>query len=422
MVPLKTTLINTGSELLIGRVLNTHQQWLGRQLTDLGYQTVQQITVEDSGEAIRDALITGFKNGPLVVITGGLGPTSDDMTRPILADFLNMPLVRDEVTASKIQAFFASRNRPMSEDVLVQAMIPQGAVILPNDNGTAPGLWIKATLPGASHSGGYLLMLPGPPRELHPMFSTYAVPLLLRDAPSQCARVYKTLRTTGIGESRAACLIEQGLAKAVSEGLQIGYCARPGEVDIRLSTPKSDNLSLLEGAVSLVRTRLKQWVFTEDDADTLEAVVLRLLKEEKRTLSLAESCTGGHIANLITHVPGASAVLKGGIVAYANEVKTDILGVDAGVLERCGAVSEEVAIQMAQGVRRVLKTDYSLAVTGIAGPDGGSLEKPVGTVCIALAHSQGCKVVTYHNPVDRVSFKHLTAQQALDLLRRAVAC
>jgi nicotinamide-nucleotide amidase len=260
-------------------------------------------------------------------------------------------------------------------------------------------------------------MLPGPPRELRPMFTASVVPLLHRILPLASPFVCRTLRTTGIGESMVEERIDGPLKPAVATGLQLGYCARPGQVDVRLAASGPEAERVVSGAETVVRKLLRQHLYGVED-DELETVIVRRLTERQQTLALAESCTGGAIAHRVTNVPGASKVLLAGLVTYSNVAKQTFLGVSAATLAQHGAVSEAVAGEMAEGARRQTGADYALAVTGIAGPGGGTPDKPVGTVFIALAGPAGTVVQANFNPYDRETFKGATAQQALELLRR----
>jgi len=425
---LKIELINTGAELLLGRVLNTHQQWLCRKLTDLGYEVSRQVCVSDDGKAIQAAVGESLGRADLVLTTGGLGPTSDDLTRDCIADLLGRKLVLDSATLSHIESYFASRRRAMPASTRVQAMVPEGARVLPNPNGTAPGLAIEVSPnPYRNHGleGGigaaksWLVMLPGPPRELQPMFAESVVPLLREEFPLPTKFICRTFKTAGLGESLVEQKIRGPLQSLVQSGLELGYCARIGEVDVRLAARGAEGAKLVETGARILRDRIGPIIFGTED-DTMEAVVIRCLTERGKTLAVAESCTGGLIAHRLTNVPGASAVLMSGLVTYSNEAKRDLLGVRAESLLEAGAVSEVVAREMAEGARRRFKVDYALAVTGIAGPTGGTADKPVGTVFIALASDRGTTVQLQFNPFDRETFKFVTSQQALDLLRRAV--
>jgi nicotinamide-nucleotide amidase len=407
-------LINTGAELLVGRVLNTHQQWLCRQLTDLGYEVSRQVCVPDGSGPIQAAIREALARADLVIATGGLGPTSDDLTRDAIAQMLGQRLTLHPPTLAWIEQFFSVRHRPMPASVHVQAMIPEGALILPNPNGTAPGLAMEVV------SGKqWLILLPGPPRELRPMFLESVVPLLQRAFPQPSKFLCRTFKTTGLGESVVEEKIAGPFQPLVRAGLELAYCARVGEVDVRLAARGESAETLLTGGGRLIRELLGPVIFGEGD-DSMESVIIQLLAGRNLTLAVAESCTGGFLAHRLTNVPGASAVFLGGAVTYSNQAKQDILGVQAETLREHGAVSKPVARAMAEGVRRLLQADFALAVTGIAGPGGGTTEKPVGTAFIALATKLDTTVQLQYSPVDRETFKFVVSQRALDMLRHAL--
>ena len=414
-------LINTGSELMLGRVLNTHQQWLCRQLADLGYVVARQVAVPDTASDIEQAVREALARADLIITTGGLGPTSDDLTRDLVARLLKRDLREDSAVLARISRVVERLKRPMPERTRVQALVPEGATVLTNAHGTAPGLAMEVR-PNPFRSAGrptWLIMLPGPPRELRPMFADSVVPLLRRVLPLEGNFVCRTLRTTGIGESVVEEKISGPLHPQVEAGLDLGYCARPGQVDVRLAAHGAEAEQRVRDAEVIVWELLGAHIYGVEDED-LETVIVRLLTERKATLALAESCTGGCIAHRVTNVPGASAVLLAGLVTYSNAAKQKYLGVHADTLARHGAVSEAVAREMAEGARLQTQADYALSVTGIAGPAGGTPDKPVGTVFIALAGPPGTVVRHHVNPFDRETFKQVTAQQALDLLRRAI--
>jgi nicotinamide-nucleotide amidase len=297
----------------------------------------------------------------------------------------------------------------------VQALVPDGARVLPNAVGTAPGLAMEVAAGEFRSAKTWLFMLPGPPRELYPMFLDHVLPMIRSVLPLDERLACRTLRTSGIGESMVEERIAGPLDDLVRQGLELGYCARTGEVDVRFvgSAP------LVSEAEQIARKILGNYVFGVDD-QRIEEVLVTLLIERKQKLAIAESCTGGLISNRITNVPGASAVLLAGMVTYSNEAKENFLAVSADSLKMHGAVSEVVAREMAQGARVRTGADYALSVTGIAGPSGGTDEKPVGTVYIGLAGPGRLLAKKMFNPYDRETFKHVTSQQALDLLRRFV--
>ncbi len=414
-------LINTGSELMLGRVLNTHQQWLCRQLADLGYVVSRQVAIADTAAAIEATVRESLARADIIITTGGLGPTSDDLTRDLIARVLGRKLIEDPVILARLQEFFASRKRVMPESTRVQAQVPEGALILPNAHGTAPGLAIELSpnLYRENRRASWLIMLPGPPRELRPMFTCVVAPLLARIAAPATPYHCRILRTTGIGESVLAEQIAPALEAIVAQGLDLGYCARLGQVDIRLAAQSASAAALVDSAERLVRERVGAHIFGTGDEEP-ETLIVRLLTERKQTLAVAESCTGGGLANRLTNVPGASAVLLAGVVSYSNAAKQLFLGVKAETLEEHGAVSKPVAREMAEGVRSRTGADYALSMTGIAGPGGGSAEKPVGTVFIGLAGPKGTVVLRNLNPYDRETFKQVTCLQAMEMLRRTL--
>ena len=414
-------LINTGTELMLGRILNTHQQWICRQLADLGYQVNRNICIADDGREIKAAVLESLSRADIIITTGGLGPTSDDLTRDLIAELLGRELFLDTETLQHIERFFTQRHRTMPGSTKVQAMVPAGARVLRNHNGTAPGLAIELR-PNPFRGDGrasWLILLPGPPRELRPMFKESVVPLLLQAMPQAENWVCRILRTTGMGESLVEERISGPLQKLVAGGLDLGYCARIAEVEVRVAARGRDAEIIVLEAEAKVRELLGERVFAVGD-DTLETTLVRMLTERGKTVALAESCTGGMLAHRLTNVPGASAVLRCGLVTYSNEAKSNFLGVSAAALDEHGAVSEAVARQMAEGARRKCGVDYALSVTGIAGPGGGSEAKPVGTVFMALADEKGTVAEKHFNPFDRETFKYVASQQAMDLLRRTL--
>jgi nicotinamide-nucleotide amidase len=416
---LNVEIINTGSELMRGLVLNTHSQWLARQLADAGYPVARQTAVADTGPAIQQAVCESLGRAEFVIVTGGLGPTSDDLTRDMIAGLLGRKLILDAAALANLEGYFTQRGRQMPDSARVQAQVPEGATVLENPNGTAPGLAMKCD-PNPFRAGhAWLTMLPGPPREMRPMFTNFVLPLLRQEFPLEADFDCLTLRTTGVAESLVEGKISGPLLPLVTAGLELGYCAHSGYVDVRLAAHGKGAWELVANGAGIVRELLGAQIYGTQD-EQLNAVVVRLLTERKETLAVAESCTGGHIANRITDVPGASAVFLGGCVTYSNEVKQNLLGVSAETLAKHGAVSEAVAREMASGARARLNADYALATTGIAGPDGGTAEKPVGTVFIALATPRHVFVLNPVNRFDRETFKQVTCQQALDLLRRTL--
>lgn len=401
---MRVEIITVGTELLLGSVLNTHLRFLAEALFPLGLRVTRQATVPD-GPDIRTALIEAFARAEIVIVTGGLGPTTDDITREVTADLLGLELIHDEQVMQAIAKRFARRGLTMSARVARQAQRPAGAVVLANEYGTAPGLYFAARA-----ETPHLFLLPGPPRELQPMFEAAVVPILQALAPPRAVTM-RTWRISGLGESLVEELVGEPL---LALGVELGYCARPGEVDLRTIGTEAQ----LAQAAAIVDAALAPHIVSLD-ASPLEAVIVEELTARGETLAVAESCTGGLVAHRITNVPGASAVFLAGYVTYANEAKQTALGVPAALLVEHGAVSAQVAAAMASGARAAADATFALATTGIAGPGGGSEEKPVGTVYIALAEEGREGRVELHKfPTDRATFKELTSQAALDLLRR----
>ena len=392
-LPLRVELLNTGSELLLGSVRDAHLSWFGRELFPLGLRIARQTTVPD-GAPIRDALLEAFARTDVIIVTGGLGPTTDDITRELVAELLGRKMLPHPETLERIQERCRRRGFAFQPRMERQAMAPEGATVLPNDNGTAPGLYLPA-VEGISWSSPHIFLLPGPPRELQPMAIAHVLPVLkeLTERHSggviQECRIYKVV---GMGES----MVE------------------PNEVDFRLIGPR-DILDQVEPSVLAV---VGDYLVSGDEK-SMEEIVVHLLAERGVTLATAESCTGGHLANRLTNVPGASKVFLEGFVTYSNRSKSELLGVDSGLIEAHGAVSEQVVRSMAEGALQKSGSRYAIATTGIAGPDGGTLEKPVGTVWIALAE-EGEVTETWKEtiPADRITFKQVVSQSALDRLRK----
>ena len=404
-------LINTGTELCIGDVINTNAAWIGQRLVELGVE-IARVTVVPDGVAIQQALGEAVRRADVVIVTGGLGPTSDDVSREAAAAVFGVPMDRDEAVLRGLEAFFAKRGKTVNEHNQRQAEVPRGGVVLPNPNGTAPGVFMEAALGGARGFSSAVFLLPGPPRELKPMMENEVVPRLRALLPGGADRVCRYFKFTGLGESDISMALQADL-EAIP-GLETGYCIGKGDVDVRLLGTHA----AVEGGAGLCFAKLGEFLVS-DDRRLVEEVVVDLLTARGQWVAAAESCTGGFIAHRITNVSGASHVFAQGFVTYANEAKKTSLGVPAALIAEHGAVSAEVAQAMAEGCLRVSGADHALAVTGIAGPGGGTPEKPQGTVFIALA-SKGHAVETRRRwfPGDRERFKILASQTALEFLRR----
>lgn len=407
---MRVIVINTGTELLLGDVLNTHLQFIAREILPLGVRIDEQRTVPD-GDAIKSTLIESFPRADLIFVTGGLGPTSDDITRELVAEVMQLELKEDPAVRRAIRDRLALRRIPAPPPIWRQAMVPMGAQVLPNENGTAPGLYFSQNVNLAVQTP-HLFLLPGPPRELQPMFRASVIPILKKIAGIKKDLQIRKFRIVGLGESLVERKIGPDLLTIPK--LEVGYCARPNEVDLRVI----GTAAAVERAADLINTKLAAEIFSETDED-LASVIVRLLANRGETLALAESCTGGLLAHQITNVPGASKVLRGGFVTYSNEEKNRVLGISSDLLRTNGAVSEQVAAAMAENTRQGAGATHAIATTGIAGPSGGSEEKPVGTVFIAVASANQptvCEKLFF--PTDRETFKQLVAQTAFDLLRK----
>jgi competence/damage-inducible protein CinA-like protein len=408
---MRVALINTGTELLLGDVQDAHLAFIAREILPLGLRINERRTVPD-GQAIRDSLSELFGRAEILFVTGGLGPTSDDITREIVAALLGLELRMDSELLASLRRRLAARGIKWTSSIARQAEVPVGAQVLPNENGSASGLYLRANINPLIPSP-HVFVLPGPPRELQPMFRAFVTPILraIVQVPASIER--RLYRIACLGEST----IEEAIGNKVLAipGIELGYCARPGEVDVRI-VGESDAVSRAD---AVIKNELGSSIFSAS-GETLEEVLVKLLTGRKETLAIAESCTGGLLANRITNIPGASSVFLAGYICYANETKNDMLGVDPELIAKHGAVSEPVARALAQHARMRARSTYALATTGIAGPSGGSPKKPVGTVYIALTTPAKTIVRKLFFPSDRETFKQLAAQAAFELLRRKI--
>lgn len=399
MKQIRVELINTGTEILLGSIVNTNAAWLGNRLFEAGFR-VERCTVVPDGYAINEAMRESARRADIVIVSGGLGPTSDDVTREALCDVCGVDMHRDELVVATLQKYFERRGKPIAECNFKQAMVPDGATVLENPNGTAPGLVMPA-----GDDWPMFILLPGPPAELKPMVENAVMPLLEDLADENVPRL-RVFRLVGIGESDLQDLVDESLHQVY--GLEVAYCARVGEVDVRLV---GDDVTLKQGEA---RLRILAGIYMLPEGASLEEAVVRQLAQNKLKVATAESCTGGLIAKRLTDIPGASDVFEYGWVTYANDAKTDMLGVPAETLSRYGAVSEPIVKAMAEGALLRSSSDIAVAVSGIAGPGGGSPEKPVGTVWLAWAFRNGVtKTEMMLYPRDRVSFRQMVSQRAL---------
>ncbi|MHB9094763.1 MAG: competence/damage-inducible protein A [Eubacteriales bacterium] len=409
---MRAELISTGTELLLGQILNTNAQFLGQRLAQLGLDVYFQTTVGDNGARLAEVFNAALKRADLIIVTGGLGPTEDDLTKETIAETLELEMFLDEESLTHVQEFFKLRGRKMPETNKKQAQFPEGAAIIPNKMGTAPGVIIEA-------AGRIIIILPGPPVEMQPMFNETVVPFLKKKIGRNNSVIHsKVLKILGMGEST----VEERIKDLVDEQTNptIAFLAPRGEVFVRITAKAKTEAAadkMINKIEKEIRKRLGDYIYGADD-DSLEKVVAGLLKKHGLTISTAESCTGGMIAQRLTNIPGVSDNFMYGVVSYSNEAKTGLLGVPPEIIEKHGAVSEETAIEMVKGVRQSCGTDLAVSVTGIAGPSGGTPEKPVGLVYIGFSDRDTTIVQRFLFTGDREVIRWQTANAALNMLRR----
>ena len=403
-------LIAVGTELLLGNIANTDAQMISQGLSQLGINVYYHTVVGDNPQRVRQAVDIARDRADILITTGGLGPTCDDLTKVAVAQAFGKELVYHEPSAQRIRERFAQRGTPVTENNFQQAMVPEGCTVLDNDWGTAPGVAFQA-------DGTHVLMLPGPPRECAMMFRHRALPYLQKLSDGVIAS--RTVKTFGIGESAAEALLRD-LMNALHNPTLAPY-AKPTGTELRITAhapTREEALRLIAPVEEQVKAILGDKVIGVD-VDSLEEVCFALLKDRGLTVGTAESCTGGLLAKLLTDLPGSSAVFRGGVVSYTNGVKAGLLGVPQDLLDRYGAVSPQVAEAMARGAKAALGCDIALSTTGVAGPDADDRGNPIGLVYLGLAWGDQCRVTEFRaGPVERERGRRQAAQTALDLLRR----
>lgn len=403
-------LIAVGTELLLGNIANTDAQMISQGLSQLGINVYYHTVVGDNPQRVRQAVDIARDRADILITTGGLGPTCDDLTKVAVAQAFGKELVYHEPSAQRIRERFAQRGTPVTENNFQQAMVPEGCTVLDNDWGTAPGVAFQA-------GGTHVLMLPGPPRECEMMFRYRALPYLQKLSDGVIAS--RTVKTFGIGESAAEALLRD-LMNALHNPTLAPY-AKPTGTELRITAhapTREEALRLIAPVEEQVKAILGDKVIGVD-VDSLEEVCFALLKDRGLTVGTAESCTGGLLAKLLTDLPGSSAVFRGGVVSYTNGVKAGLLGVPQDLLDRYGAVSPQVAEAMARGAKASLGCDIALSTTGVAGPDADDRGNPIGLVYLGLAWGDQCQVTEFRaGPVERERVRRQAAQTALDLLRR----
>lgn len=408
---MKAEILCVGTEILLGDILNTNTQFLSRELANMGFSVYHQAVVGDNVERLKDEFRLAIERADIVITTGGLGPTDDDLTKETAAEYFDKKLVFDEESYDYIVKYFEKLNVPLSANNKKQAYFPEGCTILKNDHGTAPGCAID-------ENGKIVIMLPGPPREVVPMFKNYVVPYLKKY--QEGVLVSKVLRVAGIGEGSAAEKIKDIMDKQTNP--TIAPYAKENEVTFRI-TAKADSekeaLKLIEPMEKEVCDRLGDNVYGVGDT-SLEEVLGKLLIEKKLTIATAESCTGGLLSGRLVNYPGISEVFMQGAVTYSNEAKMQRLGVKKDTLDKFGAVSSETAAEMAAGIAKTSNTDIGVSTTGIAGPGGGTEEKPVGLVYAGLYINGVVKTRKLNIPGDRQKVRNRAVSIVLDWIRREI--
>ena len=414
MQRLNAAIITIGDELLIGQVVDTNSAWIAQELNKTGIWLRQRISIGDDKREIFRALEMAGRDAEIVIITGGLGPTADDITKPVLCEYFGGKMVVNEEVLAHVKYLFTEVfRRPLIDRNLKQAEVPDVCTVLFNERGTAPGMWFEK-------EGKVFISLPGVPHEMKGIMTKLVLPRLQSMFKTPFIE-HRTLLTAGVGESSLAETIKDWEAKLPAH-VKLAYLPNYGMVRLRITGFGSDKTTLdkeLDHQFALLKTQVQPWLVTDQD-ESLPMNVHRLLRAQGKTMCTAESCTGGYIAHLITAIPGASNIFKGSVVSYDNEVKTNVLKVSPETLSSAGAVSEEVVKQMAAGALQVLNTDFALAVSGIMGPDGGTPEKPVGTVWVAAADRNNVKAQKFQFRFDRQRNIEMTAVTALNLLRKFI--
>ena len=410
----QASIITIGDELLIGQVIDTNSAWMAQELNKAGIRVCRRVAVGDVWNEIWTALDEESRHADIILITGGLGPTADDITKPLLCKYFNGKLVTDAAALENVQYLFETVfRRPLTDRNIKQAEVPDVCTVLQNKRGTAPGMLFKK-------EGKIFISMPGVPHEMKGMITADVIPSLLR-LFSFPHIAHRTLLTFGIGESMLADMI-QDFEEALPAHIKLAYLPNYGMVRLRLSSTGFNKEAIdkeVDDLFAILQTAVKDYLVTNED-EPMEDVLAKLLLQRKKSVSTAESCTGGYIASLLTAKAGASAYYDSSVVSYSYKAKEDLLGVKKDTLETLGAVSEEVVIQMAKGALKNTGTDYTIAVSGIMGPGGGTEDKPVGTVWVAVGDNK--KIVThkFYFRFDRERNIMLTAMNALNLLRKFI--
>ena len=414
----QASIITIGDELLIGQVIDSNSAWMAQELNKAGIRVARRVAVGDVWEEIWTALNEESKPADIILITGGLGPTADDITKPLLCKYFNGNMVVDAGALANVKNIFENiLKRPMIERNLKQAEVPDNCKVILNKRGTAPGMWFQKSISEAENKKKIFVSMPGVPHEMKGMMTDDVIPALTQQF-SFPHIAHRTLLTAGVGESFLADLI-QHFEEALPADIKLAYLPNYGMVRLRLSATGFDKTAteaILENQFTTLQALVKNYLVTNEDLP-MQEVVAQLLIAKNKTVSTAESCTGGYIASLLTAKAGASNFYSGSVVSYSYKAKETLLQVDKNILETLGAVSEEVVIQMARGALKNIQTDYTIAVSGIMGPDGGTIDKPVGTVWIAVGNNKNIIAKKMQFRFDRQRNIELTATNALNMLR-----
>jgi nicotinamide-nucleotide amidase len=412
MRPVLATIITIGDELLIGQTIDTNSAWMAQELNKIGVWVHRRVAIGDVWKDIWQSLDEESKLSEIILITGGLGPTADDITKPLLCQYFGGKLVVNEEALQNVKTIFEKLNRPLIERNLKQAEVPDVCTVLQNRRGTAPGMWFEK-------DGKIFVSMPGVPHEMKGMMLNDVLPAL-QQRFQLSPIVHRTLLTAGVGESFLAERIKD-FESSLPSNIKLAYLPNYGMVKLRLSATGNDakTIAELEALFDMLKQQVADVMVIDEDI-TLQEAVGRLLKSKNKTMATAESCTGGYISHLITSIRGSSNYFKGSVVSYDNEVKENLLHVSRQTLETTGAVSEETVIQMIKGTLQSLKTDYALATSGIMGPEGGTTEKPVGTVWVAVGNREKVRTHQFHFRFDRQRNIELTAHNALNMLRKLI--
>ncbi len=414
---MKSEIITIGDELLIGQVINTNQVYIAEKLSSIGVSVERMTTVGDDMEAILEAFDAAWIRNDIVIVTGGLGPTHDDITKKAVCKFFDSDLVSNEEIKTHIQELVKKWNRQWSQSYEEQTMFPRKAKLVPNPVGTAGGMLFRESVPSGEENNKFFFVLPGVPYEMKEMVDRTIIPYLSTKVTNSVI-CHLTLRTAGISESMLAATL--GNVEEILQGAKLAFLPSPTGVRLRITVQEKDKTSadrLVHEVERRIRAKVQKFIYGTGEEE-LEEGIGKILTEKKLTLAIAESCTGGLIASKITDVSGSSNYFERGIVTYSNQSKVELLGVPEELIRRHGAVSKEVAEAMAAGVRRIARTDVGISTTGIAGPTGGSAEKPVGLVWIGYSDAESTFAIRFNFGDGRRRVKERAAQAALELLRR----